>query len=167
MILGMAVGWVGCGQSFRDRLRQVSNGSSQAWQLISVKCNGVANTTFANALAGGATYSLLVDESTYRRTLATTTCSHVYQGIYITLPGETGVSFQDQGTVGCTPSGCSLAAEFNESEAVCGTSVSGATTPLVAFRDEGNTHYLDLTYNATDCNGDGTNSDTRIETYKH
>lgn len=132
-----------------------------------MKCNGVVNPTFAAGLNNGATYSLVIEDSTYRRTLATETCSHVSQGTYITLPGETGVSFQDYGTVGCTPSACSLAAEFGESETVCGTNISGATTPLVAFRDEGNTHFMDLTYSSIDCNGDGTTTDTKVETYRH
>ncbi len=132
-----------------------------------MKCNGVVNSAYAVALAGGATVSLLVEESTYRKIYAGLNCSHVYQGTYLTLPGETGVSFQDTGTLGCTPGSCSLAAEFGaaESEAVCSTEIKSATTPLVTFRDEGTIHFMDMTYTSVDCDGGGVTSDTKVETY--
>ncbi len=150
--------FVGCGQSFRDKL-------TNTWILQSQTCNGVADSTIANGLNAGASIVVVFEDATYRITSQSASCSHVRQGEYISLPGETGVGLTESGSLGCTPSGCAVS-ELGLSASGCGSAISSTASPGVSFRESGEDLYLTLSFSGTDCNADSLASDIRVETYK-
>lgn len=157
VVLPLVFAFSACGDSIRGQLMY-------SWTMTSMKCNTVTDATYAAALSSGASVILLVEDGTFRKTLRNSagTCSHVRQGTYSNA-GDL-VSFVNSGSVSCTPSDCSLQAEFNEGNDVCGSANTATVAPTVTFRAEGNVQYMELTYSSSSCGG--ATNDVKVETYR-